>query len=335
MGLKAVFKTMKKEGYIIKKLDQYLLSLNGEKNDRAINVNSPSQAGACMRANYYARLQYPIDSNAIDPRARRIFDNGHHTHERLQTYLKDCGLLIMEEVPLRNDEYNIQGHTDGFLNLATPKISITFNYPIKDIVKVLDINMSKVSTFDIEDVIFEERNFSPEIGILEIKTINSRNYANLKDAKENHKQQAMIYMFCSEERRKYLRKTYETYEEFKASEKERIKYFKSLYEHLEDGNKYTREEKLLYKVIEHLKTDEVLYHCPRPINKVIFLYENKDTQELKEFVVIKDDEILADVLARYTILNECVANRKLPEREGTSKNAPPCKWCSYKIECWN
>ena len=45
MALKSVFNAMKREGYIIKDLDLYLLSLNEEDNDRAIDVNAPSQSG--------------------------------------------------------------------------------------------------------------------------------------------------------------------------------------------------------------------------------------------------------------------------------------------------
>lgn len=50
MSLNSIFNAMKKEGYIIKDLDLYLLSLNGEDNDRAIDVNAPSQIGSCPRA---------------------------------------------------------------------------------------------------------------------------------------------------------------------------------------------------------------------------------------------------------------------------------------------
>lgn len=83
MALKSVFNAMKREGYIIKDLDLYLLSLNEEDNDRAIDVNAPSQIGKCLRQRFYARTQAERDSNAIDARTRRIFDNGTKTHERL------------------------------------------------------------------------------------------------------------------------------------------------------------------------------------------------------------------------------------------------------------
>ena len=366
MGLKAIFNTMKKEGYVVKKLDQYLLSLNKEVNDRAININSPSQAGACMRANYFSRLQFPQDGNAIDSRTRRIFDNGHHVHARLQDYMMKANILVNDEIPLRNDKYNIQGHTDGFINLIEPRINIKEEIDYVEIVKILDLNKDKISKdyFKVETF---KRKISTEIGILEIKSINSGGFSSLKDAREDHKLQGTVYMFCAEERRKELIETYKSEKEFKSSLSDRIKYYANLYRHLQDGNKYTREEKLLFKVVEHIKADTVLFNCPRPINKIVFLYESKDTQDLEEFTVEYDLETLYYILDRYERLNSNV-NRALekakekgydvedldidpefrlsdelrdlfmkytPEREGTARSTPPCRWCNYKVECFN
>ena len=124
MALKAVFSAMKREGYIVKDLDLYLLGLSATDEDRAIDVNAPSQAGVCMRARYYARTGAPRDGASIDARTRRIFDNGTKTHERLQEYLLKQGMLLMDEVPVHNYEYNIQGHTDGVLKLSASERGI-------------------------------------------------------------------------------------------------------------------------------------------------------------------------------------------------------------------
>ena len=82
MALKSVFNAMKRDGYVVKDLDLYLLSLNGTDNDRAIDVNAPSQIGKCLRQRFYARTGAESNSNAVDARTRRIFDNGTKTHER-------------------------------------------------------------------------------------------------------------------------------------------------------------------------------------------------------------------------------------------------------------
>lgn len=286
---------MKKEGYVTAPLDRFLFEEANRPNDRAVNVNAPSQAGKCNRANYYMRMQYDNDGT-IDPRTQRIFDNGTYTHERLQSYLLDMELLLMDEVPLINDEYNIQGHTDGFLGL--------------------------------ED---------EEVAILEIKSINDNQFGQLKDAKEEHKKQGLVYLYCAEERRKWLRETYKTVEEFNASYKERYAYFESHYQHMKGGRKYTREEKIKNEVMLNMLADNILFYTDKPISKVVFLYENKNNQELKEYVVERNlttEPILEEVLDDYAYLNECCETQELPPREGTSKSSNTCRWCSYKNECY-
>lgn len=294
MALKDLFQVMKKEGYVTRPLDEYLTREANEPNDRAIDVNAPSQAGNCIRANYYMRMNVEGDGT-IDPRTQRIFDNGTYTHERIQKYLLDMELLHMDEVPLINDKYHIQGHTDGYLNLGD------------------------------------------EVAILEIKSINDNGFQQLKDAKEEHKKQGLVYLFCTEERRKWLHKTYRTPEEFNASYKERYEYFANHYTHLKDGRRYTREEKLKNEVMMNMLSDNILFYTSKPVTKVVFLYENKNNQEMKEYVVERSmttEPILQEVLDRYSELNECCRKKELPEREGTSKSCNTCRWCNYKNVCW-
>ena len=294
MALKEMFQAMKKEGYVIAPLDKYLFEEANRPNDRAVNVNAPSQAGKCNRANYYMRMQYENDGT-IDPRTQRIFDNGTYTHERLQSYLLEMELLYMDEVPLINDKFNIQGHTDGFLNLTD------------------------------------------EVGILEIKSINDNQFGQLRDAKEEHKKQGLIYLYCAEERRKWLHEHYKTVEEFNASYGERYKYFETRYQHMKGGRKYTREQKIRNEVMLNMLADNILFYTDKPITKVIFLYENKNNQELKEYVVERNlttEPILEEVLEDYAYLNECCETKELPPREGTSKSCTMCRWCDYKNECF-
>ena len=290
MALKAIFNNLKQEdNSIIKRLDNYLLTKN-EVSDRAINVNSPSQASNCLRANYYMRTGEP-SNGMIDPRTQRIFDNGTGVHERLQDYLKKANILVQEEVPVLDREYNIQGHTDGLI---------------------------KLNKF--------------ELGILEIKSINSNGFNSLKDAKYEHKQQAMVYLHCTEIRRKRLREMSE--EEFENSKLERIEFYLSRYDHIKDGNTRTRQEKINFQVDLNMRMDELLYKTSKPINKIVFLYENKDNQELKEYVVEIDTDLVDNILDRYQTLNECVEQGIVPEREGTSKSCMTCRWCNYTINCW-
>lgn len=295
MAKSDLFKSLSKEGYVTAPLDMYLLEKANRPNDRAINVNAPSCAGKCMRANYYSRMGYESDGS-VDPRSQRIFDNGDGVHERLQGYLLDMGLLICDELPLINDELSIQGHTDG----------------------ILDID---------ED----------EIAILELKSINDAGFQKLKDAKDEHKRQGFVYLYCAEERRLYLRKTYKTREAFRKSQPEREKYFREHYQHMKSGKKWTREEKIENEVKMNIIADDIFYDTPKPITKVIFVYENKNDQTLKEYVLERDittEELLQEVLEEYRELNEYVKKKKLPPRCGSCKSCQECRWCNYKLECW-
>ena len=297
MSLNSIFNAMKKEGYIIKDLDLYLLSLNGEDNDRAIDVNAPSQIGSCPRARYYARTGAPSDSTAVDARTRRIFDNGTGVHERLQRYLLEQGMLLMDEVPVVNSEYNIQGHTDGALKLSPS-----------------------------------------EIGILEIKSINSNGFSNLKAPKEHHVMQGLSYIFCVEQRRIYLHEKYKTREDFDKSLLKRKSSYARRYQHLKGGRKYSRQEKINFQVALHAKMDSILYDTDKPITKAVFLYENKDTQDLKEFTISSTDPvyagILESVLEECAYVNKCVEEHTVPPRCGKSKSDSSCRWCNYKSQCW-
>lgn len=294
MALKDLFSSMKKEGYVTAPLDAYLFKQANRPNDRAVNVNAPSQAGKCNRANYYMRKQFENDGG-IDPRTQRIFDNGTYTHARLQAYLMDIFLLICDEVPTINDRYNIQGHTDGYLDL-------------KD-----------------------------EVAILEIKSINDNQFSQLKDAKEEHKCQGLIYLYCAEERRKYLKETYKDRKAFDNSLEERKEYFRQHYQHIQGGRRYTREEKIENEVNLNIISDDILFDIDKPLTKVVFLYENKNNQELKEFVVernISTEPILTSILEQYELLNKCCDNDEVPKREGKNKSDNMCRWCNYKNTCW-
>ena len=298
MALKSVFNAMKREGYVIKDLDLYLLSLNGEDNDRAIDVNAPSQIGGCLRSRYYSRTQASRDTNAVDARTRRIFDNGTKTHERLQQYLEEQGMLLMDEVPVYNATYNIQGHTDGILALG-----------------------------------------AVEKGVLEIKSINSNGFSNLKTVKEEHRKQGLTYMYCLEQRRLELHEIYSSLSDFVKDKKNRYKKYASLYQHLKDGRRHTREEKIKFQCDLHDKMDSILMETRVPITKAIFLYENKDSQELKEFCVstreAASQEVLKEILNECSYINDCIKNGIVPPRCSNSKTSSPCRFCPFTIECFN
>lgn len=297
MALKDYYSAMNKtDSFVIKPLDIYLMSLNKEDNDRAIDVNGPSQIGACMRARYYARTKTEKDGCAVNARARRIFDNGSGMHERIQHYLKEQGMLVLDEIPVVNDKYNIQGHTDGLL--------------------------------DCEDA----------YRVLELKSMNDREFNNLKKPKDEHVMQGLVYVFCIESRRKYLHQKYDTYEKFLICKAARMRGYAKYYQHLKGGRKHTREEKIRFQCELHNKMDRILMKVDKPITDVVFLYENKNNQDLKEFLISTKEAqskvILKDILNDCVYLNDCVRRKRVPQREFESRSSQGCKYCNYKTECW-
>lgn len=297
MALKNLLESARKKGYVVGPLDMYLMRKAGESEGRAIDVNAPSSAGACLRSSYYRRKQYPSDAASITPKVQRIFDNGTHVHIRLQEYLSDMGMLIVDEVPLINNEYNIQGHTDGFLELS-------------------------------ED----------EVGILEIKSINEYRFKELRSPMPHHVLQGIIYVFCAEERRKWLREHFESLKDYYDHESEMRSLYEKYYQHLTGGRKFDRAAKIKHEVEYCLICDDILLRTERPVTKAVFLYECKNNQELKEFVISSEDKdnqrLLDNELRRYDYLDKCCHNEEVPEREGESKSCQMCRWCDFKNTCW-
>lgn len=307
MALKNLFDAMKNEGYVIKDLDLYLAKKANEADEnRAIDVNAPSQVGRCPRERYYARTQcVQADPNSISPRSQRIFDNGTGVHERLQGYLKDMGILLMDELPVHNVEYNIQGHTDGVLAL-TP---------------------------------LNEKGYTERIAILEIKSINDRGFGSLKEPKPEHKRQGLVYVYCAEQRRQELHRRYKNILQFKRSKTKRFAEYAELYQHLKGGSKYSREEKIQYQCQLHNLFDNILYRLKQPVTEAVFLYENKNTQDLKEFVISSKskeaESLMTEILNDYKSLNDYIAKGEVPPRIASKKTDDCCRWCNYRIACWN
>ena len=293
--MKSVFDALKKErGTIVGELDRYLLYGDDTGTDRKFNVNAPSAIGSCMRSRYFSRTIDPKDvAVVIDPRTRRIFGNGTHVHLRLQEDLIKSGVMLIDEIPVYSRKYNIQGHTDGLARVDGEYI------------------------------------------VVEIKSIKQENFEKLIDAKPEHKKQGLIYLYCIEERRKYIQKLIDKngVEAFDKTISLRRERYKKLYQHLKDGSKYTRDEKICFQASLHLQLDELLKEIKTPISRVSFIYENKNTQEIKEFSVYSHSEeskqIIREILNECSMLNTAVEEQEIPERP---KNAF-CRFCDYKDIC--
>lgn len=322
MSLNMLLNTMKSDNCIINRLDQYLIQMSAEDVDRRYDINSPSRAGACARAIYLGRTGLP--PAAVPPRTRRVFDNGSYTHERLQKYMEDAGISLMLELPVVDEDYEIMGHVDA-------AVGVRFNGD-----KVV------------------------EAAVAEIKTINTNGFQALKDAKPEHKVQATCYLHCLNKRRNFLIQMTPLKLKLYLKSKAYKEWIYTLYDHLVDGNRFTREEKLAFRLLRHQKVDELLYSLKGPLTKMVFLYENKDTQELKEYIVTPPKADVKTILDNFKIVNKAVRDfnadkarmerikkRKLSEGElrtlrlkhapamiqGAKKSSGDCRWCEYTSYC--
>jgi hypothetical protein len=296
MGLKKLVKSRIQHGIVVPVLEAYLLSRGTVDYDRVTDTNSPSQCGGCLRSRYYSRTGERPDTLVTEPRTQRIFDNGDHVHLRLQEYLHNANILRIPELTVFNEEYEIFGHTDGLITLGTE---------------------------------------AHELGVLEIKSINSNGFSQLYSAKPEHEKQALVYLYCLEKRRLYLRSNKNLpYKVYRAS-------VEQLFQHLRDGKHYSRDEKIKHSADNMIAADDMLRECENPLVSAVLLYECKDTQELKEFVVsastLRGAQIIDSLLHEFAGLNYAVHNKVTPNRpaDGVSKSCNFCRWCNYRMICYN
>lgn len=293
MTIKKLFSVMKNDGgMLIPAIDRYLLSQNtneDEDADRGHGLNSPSGIGGCIRAQYYRRMGEQ-SGDIIEPRTRRIFDNGHGVHDRIQTYLEKCGKLLMREVPIWDENSQVIGHCDGVVKIS----------PI-------------------------------QLAILEIKSINDNGFNAIVDAKEEHKKQAQIYMWAIETLREKI------HNDKKFNEEKYLKAYKKLMEgFVQEGHKYTKEQKIEHSLDNMRQIIKLLREYPKKITQMIFLYENKNNQELKEYVVNWDESFLDGIMEDIKVINTCVKNKVLIERPemAQNKSCSFCRYCNFKNSCW-
>lgn len=317
---------------VIPQMEAYISSIMGEDGeDRARNVNSPSSAGYCPIVQIITRFykkEFPV-------RTQRVFDNGKDVHLRIQRYLHGARVLLLDEVPLRNDEHNAQGHTDGYL-FCLGILPEWWKFEVK----YGDIN--RIYSWLRENPL-------KSVEILEIKSMNNDQYKGLRTPEEEHKDQATTYAWCADERRKYLKNKYKNWDEFIKSEQVRKEEHRRYYPHLKDPKKVER------KLRECLMSDAILYACQNPIERCLFLYENKNDQQIKEFVIRKDESrlnklwtnfrnieesfrkikiICAIIGTNYPDFTNKVFKRLLPPKpvEARGRTCDFCKFCKKEIK---
>lgn len=72
------------------------------------------------------------------------------------------------------------------------------------------------------------------------------------------------------------------------------------------------------------------------IHAAVVVYENKDTQALKECFVPRDEALIEKIKTQAVWLRGMLANRKLPTRpNGFTRSKFPCRYCEFVEICFN
>lgn len=144
----------------------------------------PSSIGQCERNIVYQMLGYvgkPKDGNDL-----LILENGTYFHNRMEHIFRDMGIMIAEELSLKDKELAISGRSDAIIwDLDLP---VDFKPD-----KTID-NISLVDTKG--KVVY---NGHPDfVKIIEFKSINTTNFGKLKRvAKPNHVKQLQLYFYLT------------------------------------------------------------------------------------------------------------------------------------------
>lgn len=86
---------------------------------------------------------------------------------------------------------------------------------------------------------------------------------------------------------------------------------------------------------EHVGQVQLYMHFTG-IHNAIILYENKNTSEIREFIIKYDETEAKNILEGFLSTYEKISLNELPERlEKANKNKYPCAWCEFREICFN
>lgn len=76
-------------------------------------------------------------------------------------------------------------------------------------------------------------------------------------------------------------------------------------------------------------------HAGLRAKRMVFLYEFKSNQQVKEFTILPDPEILAPLLAAAEEITQAVEFGTDPPDRAHARTSTPCKNCQFADECWS
>jgi CRISPR/Cas system-associated exonuclease Cas4 (RecB family) len=86
----------------------------------------------------------------------------------------------------------------------------------------------------------------------------------------------------------------------------------------------------------HLRQGLIYLHLKPEYEAIVFIYEFKPNQQAQEFVVRRNDAIIAPLLASCKEIKSALRSGFPPRRPdwAASADGPKCKSCPYRSTCW-
>lgn len=138
--------------------------------------------------------------------------------------------------------------------------------------------------------------------LLEIKTINPRDFKTLVIPSDDYLIQANCYLYCVEETRKALRRK-------------------------------VRKGEIDLKSLTSFQ--RIVHDIPHPLTQINFLYFCKGTNETKEFVIHRDEEIVEGIKEKAEEILDAMEDEELLPRISESPTEKPCAGCGYRWKCFD
>lgn len=245
-------------------LDGKLMKDKEDEREQGVYHPSELSTNPCTRAITYRSINAPAtNERVLQPRVKRVFDVGHHFGFILQQYFWDMGILEGEwrcveckhewygispktcpscktklfiwynlrykEVPIRNEKWNVAGHSDGIIHLNGQKTLIE----IKSIKNRDSKTSEKAITFE-----------------------------DLNQAIPAHVQQANLYMDALDIDNGliiYFAKNTQEIKEFQIKRMETM--LRPSYEKIIEVEK-AKKEKILPERAGRIKSDPICTYCP-------------------------------------------------------------------------
>lgn len=166
--------------------------LSQENHNRSIERNKgkteikfyPSSIGQCERKILYQMLKYPgapKDGNDL-----LVLENGTYFHNRMEDIFKDMGILIAEELSLKDKDLAISGRSDAIIW----DLDIPADYEFDESIPHITLKDTK------NKVVY--KGHPDAIKIIEFKSINTTNFAKLKRVgKPYHVKQLQLYFYLT------------------------------------------------------------------------------------------------------------------------------------------